>query len=141
MSEFVSRWLTPPGYPEKTPETTKSSTAKTDKSTSVSSVSPPNGDFGRFSTPNAGWPTDAEWPGETGDAPPPAVLTGFAPLDDVIIASEAERYSLEQIEVCVARLTDQARRPEATPLERQSLQDWLAIRDAKRRMTARMEQE
>ncbi len=65
----------------------------------------------------------------------------FAPLDDVIIASEAERYSLEKIEACVARLTDQTRRPEATPLKHQALRDWTAIRDAKRRMTARTDQE
>lgn len=108
MSEFVSRWLTPSGSPEKTPETTKSRTDGTDRSAFVSSVSTAKEDLGGF--------------------PPPGP---FAPLDPVIAGSEASRRSLAEIEARLSRLTATAARQEATPLDRQLVADWRAIRDAK----------
>lgn len=55
----------------------------------------------------------------------------YAPLDEVIAASEAGRRSVDEIERRLARLVAQAAEPEATPLDRQLVRDWTAIRDAK----------
>ena len=58
-------------------------------------------------------------------------LTGYRQLDAAIIASEADRRSLTEIEARLARVTDRAGAPDCTALDRQLVRDWAAIRAAK----------
>lgn len=55
----------------------------------------------------------------------------YAPLDALIVASEAERRPLDEIEVRLARRAAHGAEPDATPLDHQLVADWTAIRDAK----------
>ncbi len=108
MTEFASRWMSPAAPPEKTPKTTNRVTDKTIKTGSVGFDGASKGQIGRFSPPGP-----------------------FAPLDAVIAKSGAGRHPLGEIEARLSRLTATAARPGATPLDRQLLRDWTAIRDAK----------
>ena len=56
----------------------------------------------------------------------------FSPLDAAIIASEAGRRPLAEIENRLRRLTARAAAPTATPRDHQLARDWTAIREAKR---------
>lgn len=58
-------------------------------------------------------------------------ISPYPPLDASIVASEAERRPLEEIEARLTRLVARAADPDATPLDRQLVADWTAIRRAK----------
>jgi hypothetical protein len=60
-----------------------------------------------------------------------AALTGFVPLDRAILRDTTAKHTSEQIEERLARLTDRAAAPGATPLAHQLVRDWGAIRAAK----------
>ncbi len=55
----------------------------------------------------------------------------YPTLDSAIIASEAGKHPLAAIEHRLARVTARASAPDASPLDRQLVRDWTAIRDAK----------
>lgn len=64
----------------------------------------------------------------------PALLeavTGFRPLDRDIAEGESDRYSLDEIEVRLARATARAADPAATAIDHQVVRDWIAIRNLK----------
>ncbi len=109
MTEFVSRWLS-----FKPSETPIDRPDKTERISSVSSVKASSSDLKRFLPPSEGEQSPC------------------TPLDAAIIASEASRRSLDEIETRLARLKVNALDPAATLLDHQLVRDWTAIRDAKR---------
>ncbi len=91
-------------------------------------------DVGKMSTPNPDYEKNEinEERSASGPLNSSNSFISFAALDEVIVASEAGRRPLDEIENRLMRLTARAAEPTASPRDHQLVRDWTAICNAKR---------